>query len=263
MAARRRYTLAMRILIFILTLSLLYCNFNASSLAKKGDTSVLPRKVEKLVKEDGDLIFEDEFDREDDDEKDDLGDDWKTNSTNRAQGDKQNDIVDEELVMTISPRANHAISTVTDFEEPLKDMVLYVRMKLPAGGSLKLAYNDKKDKTVWAGHINGVTINHNNIKIDDERTGRFNMKYRDNKNSPEAQEAFKNSSKNFPIRLKKDKWYEVVTVHQGETLTVYIDGDEEASFSSPGFAHPTKRHLAFAVPKIAIIDDLMVWALDD
>ncbi|MEM6884072.1 MAG: hypothetical protein AAF571_03515 [Verrucomicrobiota bacterium] len=231
--------------------------------AKTGDTSDLPRDVREIVEEDGDLIFEDDFDRKDDDEEDDLGDDWKTNSKARAQGDKQNDLVEGELVMTISPKADHAISTGHDLEEPVKDMVVYLRMKLPEGGSLKLAFNDKKDKSVWAGHINGVTINHRNIKIDDERTGRFNMNYRNNRNSPEAKEAFSKSAKNFPIKLREDKWYEVVTHHQGDTLTVYIDGDEEASFTSPGFAHETKRHFVFAVPKIAIVDDLMIWAIED
>ena len=221
----------------------------------------LPKQIATLVQEKGTIILEDDFNREDEGEKDDLGDLWKTNSDSRAQGDKQNDLVDGSLVMTISPRADHAISTAHQFDTSFKDVVVSVRMNIPEHGSLKLAYNDREDKSVHAGHINGVTITTRNIKLDDERTGRFNLKYRDDKESSEAQEAFKLSAKNFDLNLDADEWHDVVTYHQGETLTVWIDGKEVASFSSPGFAHETKRHFAFAVPKIATVDDLKIWAI--
>ena len=73
-------------------------------------------------------------------------------------GDKQNDLVDGTLVMTISPRADHAISTNFMPKETYGDCVLFVRMKLEEGGQLKLAYNDKAQVgAVAAGpHIRGI-----------------------------------------------------------------------------------------------------------
>ncbi|MFD2257933.1 hypothetical protein ACFSSA_14725 [Luteolibacter algae] len=235
---------------------------NAQNATDKGEVE-LPKDVAELVAEKGKLIFDDNFNREDKGEKDDLGEDWSTSSESRAQGDKQNDLVDGTLVMTISPLADHSISTRHDFEESFKNLVLSLRFMLPEDGSLKLAYNDKNHKEVHAGHINGITIRTNSIHLDDERTGRFNLKYADDKSSPEAKAAMAASSKTFPLNLKNDRWYEIVTWHNDETLTVYIDGKEVASFSSPGFGHETKQNFAFAVPKIAVVDDLKMWEIKE
>tara|TARA_R110000850_G_scaffold159723_15_gene284067 strand:- start:48 stop:470 length:423 start_codon:yes stop_codon:yes gene_type:complete len=134
-------------------------------------------------------------------------------------------------------------------------------MKLEEGGQLKLAYNDKADKSVWAGHINGVTLNEKSIVIADERSARFDMKYREDKESAEYKEALAAAEKSFPIEIDADEWHEVVTHHNGETLTVYLNGEEVASHTSPGLGHPTKNHFAFAVPGKAIVDDFHLWKL--
>ena len=221
----------------------------------------LPSQLATMVEERGVLLMEDNFNREDSDETDDLGEPWATNSKSRAMGDKQNDLVDGALVMTISPRADHAISTNFMPKETYGDCVLFVRMKLEDGGQLKLAYNDKADKSVWAGHINGVTMNEKSIVLADERSARFKMDYRENKESQEYKDAMAAAEKSFPSEIEADEWHEVATLHQGDTLTVFIDGKEVASHTSPGFNHPTKNHFAFAVPKKAIVDDFYLWKL--
>ncbi|MEM9481234.1 MAG: hypothetical protein AAGA58_16400 [Verrucomicrobiota bacterium] len=225
----------------------------------ENDKPALPDEVAEIVESRGSLVFEDDFNREDPDGEEALGENWSTNSASRAQGEKQNDLVDGTLVMTISPKADHAISTRHSLSKPVKDLVVSLRMQIPKDGSLKLAYNDREHKEVHAGHINGVTIQPTSLRLDDERTGRFNLKYREDKNSKEAKEAFEKSQKNFPIELKADRWHEVTTYHNGTTLTVWIDGEEAASFSSPGFGHETKRDFVFAVAKKAIVDDLRIW----
>ncbi|MEM9017814.1 MAG: family 16 glycoside hydrolase, partial [Verrucomicrobiota bacterium] len=194
----------------------------------------LPSDLATMVESRGVLLMEDNFNREDTGEKDDLGDPWSTNSESRAMGDKQNDLVDGTLVMTISPRADHAISTSFMPKETYGNCVLFVRMKLEEGGQLKLAYNDKADKSVWAGHINGVTMNEESIVLADERSARFKMEYRENKESEAYQEALAAAEKSFSVEIEKDEWHEVATLHQGETLTVYLNGKEVASHTSPG-----------------------------
>ncbi len=237
-----------------------------ASQSEGGDSEgpALPDDVVELVKS-GKLLFEDDFNREDPDDAEELGENWTTNSASRAQGEKQNDLVEGELVMTISPKADHAISTVHNTAEPYGDAVVYLRMKLEEGGQLKLAYNDKMDKLVWAGHINGVIMSPGKLVLSDEREGRFNLKYRDGKDTPEGKailaDVLKNTDKSFPLELKDDEWHEVVTLHKGDTLTVWIDGDEVGSHSSPGFGHATKRQFVFAVAKKAIVDDLKIWKL--
>ncbi len=237
----------------------------AANLEETEATMALPKAAGELVETRGTLIFQDDFNREDADDKDDLGPDWTTNSKSRAQGDKQNDLADGALEMTISPRANHAISTKHHIEEPWRDVVVYLRMKLDEGDQLKLAYNDLSDKSVWAGHINGVTISPNKLTLTDERESRFKLTLRDNQETPAGKEAMAaalaKAEKSFPLELETGVWHDVVTVHLGETLTVYIDGEEVGAHSSPGFAHPTKHQFVFAVPKHAVVDDLKIWEL--
>lgn len=232
-----------------------------SSAVSEGFGYNLPEALAVMVEERGLLLMEDNFNREDSDDKDDLGGPWTTNSDSRAMGDKQNDLVDGELVMTISPRADHAISTNFMPKETYGDCLLFVRMKLEEGGQLKLAYNDKADKSVWAGHINGVTMNEKSIVLADERSARFKMEYRENKNSKEYKDAMAAAEKTFPSEIEADEWHEVVTLHRGDTLTLYLNGEEVARHTSPGFDHSTKNHFAFAVPDKAIVDDFYLWKL--
>lgn len=223
----------------------------------------LPSHLAELVASSGSILFEDNFDREDPDDSESLGGSWATNSASRAQGEKQNDLVDGTLVMTISPKADHAISTRHECSEPYGDAVVALRVKLEEGESLKLAYNDRQHKAVHAGHINGVTMTPTKVTLADEREGRFLLKYRDAKGTPEGDAAMaaalEKHEKTFEAELETGEWHDVVTHHSGETLTVYYDGDEVASFTSPGFGHETKRDFVFAVPKRAVVDDLKIW----
>ncbi len=224
----------------------------------------LPDAIALLVEESGKLIFEDHFDREDPEGVEELGKNWSTNSKIRAQGEKQNDLVEGALVMQISPKADHAISTRHEVSEPFKDAVVALRVRLDASSdSLKLAYNDRQYKAVHAGHVNGVTIRPKKVLVADERSARFLLKFRDNPSAAgEKAEAQKLAEKSFNVNLKTGEWHDVVTHHSGETLTVYIDGEEVASHTSPGFAHETKRDFVFAVPKHAVVDDVKIWKLE-
>lgn len=230
----------------------------------KGPIS-LPDEIAALVEEHGTVLFEDDFDRDDADDVDDLGEHWGTNSASRAKGDKQTDLVDGELVMTISPQADHAISVVHNTAEPYRDAVTFVRMKLEEGEQLKLAFNDKQYKPVHAGHINGTTINPGRITLADEREGRFSAKAQELKADPskaaELKELTAAHERSFDLDLETGEWHDVIVVHRNGVMTAYIDGEEAGSYESPGFGHETKRQFVFAVPKRATVDDLKIWKL--
>lgn len=224
-----------------------------------------PKDVAEMLSTRGTLLFEDDFDRSDSVSSEDLGPDWETNSESRAQGAKQNDLDSGTLVMTLSDKADHAISTRHTLSEPFKDSVVSVKVLLEEDEQIKLAYNDREEPSVWAGHINGVTIALNKVTIDDEREGRFKLTLRDNKETEEGkkamEEALKKTSLAKPISLKPGKWIDVVTVHNGETLTVYLNGYKIHKLTSPGIGHETKRDFVFAVPKRATVDELKIWKL--
>ena len=224
-----------------------------------------PDEVAEMLSTRGTLLFEDDFERSDSASSDDLGPDWETNSESRAQGAKQNDLEAGKLVMTLSDKADHAISTRHKLSEPFKDGVVSVKVLLEEDEQIKLAYNDREEPSVWAGHINGVTIALNRVMIDDEREGRFKLTLRDNKETEEGkiamEEALKKTSAPKTISLKPGKWIDVVTVHNGETLTVYLNGYKIHKLTSPGIGHETKRDFVFSVPKRATVDELKIWKL--
>ncbi|MEX2581361.1 MAG: family 16 glycoside hydrolase [Verrucomicrobiales bacterium] len=225
----------------------------------------LPDEVAEMISSRGSLLFQDDFNRDDTVDREDLGEHWKTNSESRAQGEKQNDLNGGALVMTLSDKADHAISTRHTTSEPFKDAVVSLRVKLEEDEQIKLAFNDREEESVWAGHVNGVTLALDKVILADEREGRFKLEYRDKAETPEGKEAMEEAvsktEQTARIQLKPGEWIDVVTVHQGETLTVYLNGYKVTSFTSPGFGHETKRDFAFAVPKRATVDDLKIWKL--
>lgn len=224
-----------------------------------------PAEVTAMLSARGTLLFEDDFDRTDSASSDDLGPDWETNSESRADGAKQNDLEAGTLVMTLSDKADHAISTRHNLSEPFKDSVVSVKVLLEEEEQLKLAYNDREEPSVWAGHVNGVTIALDKVTIEDEREGRFKLALRDNQETEEGkkamEEALKKTVSAKAISLKPGKWIDVVTVHDGESLTVYLNSYKIHKFSSPGIGHETKRDFVFAVPKRATVDELKIWKL--
>jgi len=241
----------------------------ASTTQDSGDTPQLyeglPKQLIQIIETRGKLLFEDDFNREDPDGEEQLGEHWKSNSASRAQGDKQCDFVDGAMQLTRSPKANHSISLVHDTSEPYKDIISWTKVKFPKGQRFKIAFNDKQYKPVHAGHINGVTVKENSVTLDDEKNGRFSAAVKAIKDDPskndERNQLTKKFARDFPTRVNADQWFNLVTHHDGETLTVYIDGSEVGTFTSPGFGHETKRQIAFAPSKDATVDHIRVWKL--
>ena len=81
--------------------------------------------------------------------------------------------------------------------------------------------------------------------------------------TPEQQKQLKTKTKRFPHRLQTGKWYTVVAIVSGDTLSVSIDGRTVGSFSSTGIAHPTKRMLRLSVHRNVVVDDLKIFSTAD
>lgn len=225
----------------------------------------IPKKLIPILKSRGKLLFEDDFNRDDPDDKEQLGEHWKSLSDATAQGEKQCDFVDNALEMTLSPKANHVINISHTTSEPYKDAISWFRAKFSSGNRLKIAFNDKQYKPVHAGHINGVLVKETSVNIVDEKNGAYSPAAKAMRGDPskaeESKELAKKYTRTFPASVNPDKWFEVVTHHDGETLTVYIDGSEVGSYTSPGFAHETKRQVAFSPNKNATVDHFRIWSL--
>lgn len=218
-----------------------------------------------IADETGTVIFEDDFNRsESQEEKDEPGNDWKTNSQSRAKGNKQVDLKDGAMHIFIHEEADHGVSVVHD--AAFTNGAVSIRFKLEAkGDSLGLNFADLKFKEVHAGHLFAVRVHTHQVILQDLKTGRMAKKTRAlnkaKKLTAEQKAALKLKEKSFRNKLEVGKWYKLLVEVNDATLSVKIDDQEVGSFTSPGIKHPTKRTLRLAVPKNAVVDDLKVYKL--
>ncbi|QEG24318.1 ThuA domain-containing protein [Mariniblastus fucicola] len=210
------------------------------------------------------LVFQDDFNRTESQEtKDEPGNGWKTNSKNRAAGNKQVDLKDGAMYIACHPVADHGVSVVHD--APFRDGKLEIRFMLEnEKDTLGLNFADLKYKQVHAGHLFKVTIGTKSTELADWKTGLMDLEIRkarqSNKLSDAQQEMLKTKRQRFKHPLETGKWYSAVVTVNGQQLSLDIDGKRVGSLSSPGIAHPTKRTIRLAVNKKAVVDDLKIWS---
>ncbi|MCA9127227.1 MAG: ThuA domain-containing protein [Planctomycetales bacterium] len=219
-----------------------------------------------LSKLHGTLIFADSFDRvPSQQEQEEIGNGWGSNSAARAGGHKQVDLRDGAMHIYIHESADHAVSVRHDAE--FRDGRVEMRFMLEHPGDiLGLDFADLGLDTVHAGHLFKVTIGTNKLEIMDSKTGSMSLKIRElsqeQKSTPEIRKLLASKKKITPLKLATGKWYPLTVAIVGDVVKVAIDGAEIDQFQSEGFAHPTKRMLRIAVPKQAVVDDVRIFSLD-
>ncbi len=212
----------------------------------------------------GKLIFQDDFERAESQEKtDEPGQGWGTNSKTRAKGNKQVDLRDGAMFIFIHKEANHAVSVTHPAE--FTDGAVSLRFKLEdEQDSLGLDFADLEFKDVHAGHLFIARISTKQVLLQDLKTGGMRLDISEarkakTKLTAEQIEAQKGKQKTFPKALETGKWYDLVVKVAGDELSATIDGALVGSFKSPGIAHPTKRTLRLSVPRNVVIDDVKIW----
>ena len=214
----------------------------------------------------GTLIFEDDFERsESQEERDEVGNGWGTNSAKRAGGNKQVDLRDGAMYISIHPAADHGVSVTQPAE--FTDGSVAMRFMLEGEkDSLGLNFADLKFKEVHAGHLFAVRIFAKYVLLQDLKTGAMALETRElrkaGKLSQEQKAELKTKEKRISNRLAVGEWHQLVVTVAGERLSLAINGSEVGSFESAGIGHPTKRLLRLAVPKNAVVDDVKIWRKD-
>ena len=215
----------------------------------------------------GKLIFVDDFNRQEQDEtKEEIGNGWSTNSQARAGGHKQVDLRDGALHIYIHTTANHAVSVKHAAEFRNGAVQLRFMLENPQD-ILGLNFADLKLKSVHAGHLFKVTVSTRFVDIEDLKTGKMNLqlwKDRQAKQpvSQQTRQMLAAKRKRFPQKTQVGKWYTLLVKIVDDTVSVQVDDAEVGKFSSPGFAHDTKRMLRLSVPKQAVVDDLKIFSSD-
>ena len=216
--------------------------------------------------EKGKLLLSDDFERtEKDDSKEQVGNDWSTNSRSRAKGEKQVDLKDGALHITRAEVADHGVSVV--HEVAFRDATIRLRFKLRPQDDLGINIADMKEKSVHAGHICMARIRPKKVEITDLKTGRMKKELRDarkagKKVTAAQQKEIKSKSKYFDTDLAPNKWHQLEVQIKGERMQVSINDKLVGAFSSPGIGHATKSRLRLAVGKQAWVDDVKIWSKD-
>ncbi|MDF1826300.1 MAG: hypothetical protein P1U68_16760 [Verrucomicrobiales bacterium] len=213
--------------------------------------------------EEGELIFEDDFERsESQEEKDEPGNGWGTNSKRRAKGNKQVDLRDGAMYIYIHEEADHGVSVTQPME--FTDGSVGLRFMLEHEKDvLGLNFADLQYKKVHAGHLFMTKIGTKDVQISDLKTGLMDLKIREARQSntvtKEQKALIETKGEKFPNQLETGKWYDLLVRVRGDMMTVLIDGEEVGSFQSEGIAHPTKRLLRLAVNRDAVVDEVKIW----
>ncbi len=216
------------------------------------------------AEEQGKLIFQDSFDRNESQEAtEDIGNGWGSNSKTRAAGNKQVDLHEGAMYIKLHAAADHAVSVTHDAE--FQNGAVELRFMLEdEKDSLGLDFADLKFKDVHAGHLFKVDVSPKFVQINDMKLGNMNMKFYDAKKAnalTDEQKAFLGTTiKKFPAKVSVGQWHQLAVRISGNTVTASIDGKEAGTFCSEGFAHPTKRMLRLSVPKNAVVDDVKIYS---
>ena len=211
----------------------------------------------------GELIFQDEFERkESDDSKEEPGNGWISNSKSRAKGNKQLDLKDGALYIYTHAEADHAAVAKHDFKFQNGTISMKVKFE-SAKDTMNINIADPKEKSVHAGHLFNVTISPSKVSLTDLKTGNMRKEIREAKKAekltPEQTKMLKTKAKKFKNKLELNQWYHVLATVEGSKITCFIDGKEIGSFSSDGFAHPSKAQLRLIVNKNAFVDEIKIW----
>lgn len=247
-----------RLMLIVLTLAAM-CSMIGIQSAQTGNLAIANQQKAKL-------IFKDDFEREESQEnKDEVGNGWGTNSKSRAGGNKQVDLRDGTLHIYRHKSADHAVSVRHD--AAFTDGKVELRFMLEnKKDSLGLNFADMKLKSVHAGHLFKVTIDSTRVSIVDLKTGTMDLKIREARLkkalTPSMQKLLATKKRAFPFKVKTGKWYTLSVTISAKTIQVIIDNKKVGEFSSEGFAHPSKRMLRLSVPREAVVDDLKIFSLN-
>lgn len=211
------------------------------------------------------LLFEDDFQRnESQEQKDELGDGWGTNSEKRAGGNKQVDLIDGTMFVFKHKTADHSVSIVHPAN--YKDCRVQLRFRLDnERDDLGIDFADMDFDGVHAGHICKVFFRPNEIEILDFKNGRMNKAYRDaiKAQTATAQQkaALKRWQKKIAHKIELNQWHDLVVTIQGDTMSVELDDQKVGSFSSPGMDHPQKDMIRFSASREVRMDDVKMYSL--
>lgn len=214
----------------------------------------------------GKLLFEDSFERaEKDDSKEEIGHGWTTNSKSRAKGNKQVDLVDGVVHLTMHEEADHGVSFVHD--AGFQNGTVALRLKLRKQDDFGINIADLNEKSVHAGHICQVKFRPGKMQLMDMKLGQMRLDLRTKRKAGEKltaaeQKLVASKTREFKTLVTPDEWHDIEMHIDGPRMLIKVDGQVAGEFESEGIAHPLKQKIRLAVNNQAWVDDVRIYKRD-
>ena len=232
--------------------------------------AVTERNDAAWLREKGELIFHDAFDREEDGNlAKAIGNGWNSATANRVPNIKMADL-DQGILKIASASKEAGHSAHIHHEAGFTNGGVIVRFKFPGiskGESLQLGFVDRETQGVHAGHLCYGILSPSAITLSDHKTGVMNLEIRKKREEclsrkeklpADLDALLKTKQRSVPWKADTE-WHELVLVTEGDQMRLSIDGKLLVSHNSEGFAHPMKRWFSFLVPNTVWIDDVKIW----
>ena len=174
----------------------------------------------------GTLLFEDHFDRNEAQETiEEIGNGWTTNSKTRAGGNKQVDLKDGAMHITMHATADHAVGVAHAAE--FRDGSVELRFMLEDDRDvLGLDIADPECKEVHSGHLLKIDFGTKQVVVDDKKSGQMNMKFYEARKAktltPEQVAFIASKKKTFPNPLEAGKWHGLLVSVTGATVRIVV-----------------------------------------
>ena len=208
-----------------------------------------PAKVPAPIAEKGELIFSDDFERNE------LGNDWQPLIPTFTVADG---------VMTgTQTRDDHG--AVGRVYRKMKDVVVEFKFRFAGSPTFNVVFDDKNlRKYSHAGHVCRVAVTHTHIRLGDDKEGImrndiFKMR-KDPAKKAEAEKLLEGRTEIVKTPVDPEKWHTMRIEIAGDEMRVSLDGKPIGFLKSPGLAHPTKESLHFTVNGDSMLfDDVRIW----
>jgi hypothetical protein len=223
---------------------LLACHFAA---AEDHDQPLMAKR--------GQLLFEDDFAR------DDLAPKWKV-------GKGFWTLKDGVATAAENPADHHGAYAFIDPNRLYKDVIAEFSFKMNGASDLVLNMRDQQYKGAQAGHILRATINPKKYQLADMKMGGMKWEYYNIKKDLNADPALKKAvdekikerQATFNASVDHTTWHQARAEVVGDELLLSVDGKPVAYLKSEGIDHPTKNMLGFTIGgKTASIKNPKFW----
>ncbi len=202
------------------------------------------------VTEKGELIFSDDF------ERDEPGKDWQLLIPTFT--------IENGTLKGSQTRDDHGAVGRTWYK--MKDVVVEFKFKLAGSRTFSVVFDDKNHKASHAGHICRVNVTETHIRLGDDKEGImrndiFAMRRSD---APGKKAAAKKLIEGRGLAVKTpvapNKWHKMTIEISGDEMRVSLNDKFVGYLKSSGLAHPTKESVHFTVVgKNTYYDEVRIW----